>query len=168
MPVCMILGMCYDNLFPGLPVMRLRGYQYFLWSHEAHRPPVVDLQDFSDHFDDVLAMFRNHNYPAEYATRYAADPAAFPDHAPPRPENATPLCEARLRAFRNTILHLGADTVYAEIARLMNLFASAPSAQFDFALNNFLLHNHDPTVLPPTHGGAQLQISHLLTRMQDM
>jgi hypothetical protein len=153
----LVLDLCYEALFSGLPLMRLRNWQYFEWAHDRRVSPIVGLAEFNEYFDDVLRMFRTFNFAQEYVTRWPNE----------RTTDSPAQCELRLRALRSTIVHLGPDTVHAEINRLCLLHHTASSSQLDRIIRSFILQNHDPATLPaPTHGGAQIRMSHLLGKLQ--
>ena len=150
-----VLGLCYEALFSGLPLMRLRNWQYFEWAHDRRVSPIVGLAEFNEYFDDVLRMIHTFNFAQEYVTRYPNERTTrYAGLSPPRAQDSPAQCELRLRALRSTIVHLGPDTVHAEINRLCLLHHTASSSQLDLIIRRFLLQNHDPAALPaPTYGG---------------
>ena len=150
------LGLCYEALFSGLPLMRLRNWVDFERWHDRHDPPIVGLADFNEHFDDVLQLFRAYNFAQEYITRYPNERTTrYAGLSPPRAQDSPEQCESRLCALRRTIVHLGPDAVETEINRLCELYERASSSQLDGFIRRFILQNHDPTALPaPTYGGA--------------
>ena len=160
------LGLCYESLFSGLPLMRLRTWQSFEWAHDRRVSPIVGLAEFNEYFDDVLRMFRENNFAQEYVTRYPTERGTrFAGLSPPRAQDSPAQCESSLRALRSTIMHLGPAVVHTEIDRLCVLHERDPS----YFIRRFILQNHDPSALPaPTYGGAQIRMSHLLGRMQDL
>jgi hypothetical protein len=83
------LGLCYDLLFSGLPLMRLSSWQYFEWAHDSHNPPIVGLAQFNEYFDDVLQLFRANNFAQEYVTRYPNEHTTrFAGLSPPRAQDS--------------------------------------------------------------------------------
>jgi hypothetical protein len=165
-----ILDRCYESLFSGLPLMRLRNWWSFESAHDSHNPPIVGLAEFNENFDDVLQLFRANNFAQEYVTRYPNEHTTrFAGFSPPRAQDSPAQCESRLCALRSTIGHLGADAVENEINRLVLLYHTASNSQMDGFIRSFILQNHDQTILSaPTYGGAHFRISQLLRRIQDL
>jgi hypothetical protein len=162
--------LCYESLFSGLPLMRLRSWQYFEWAHDRRVSPIVGLAEFNEYFDDVLRMFRENNFAQEYGMRYPNERTTrFAGLSPPRAQDSTAQCESRLRALRSTIVHLGPHAVHTEINRLCLRYQHVPSSQLDVFIRRFILQNHDPAALPvPTYGGAHFRMAQLLSRIQDL
>ena len=160
------LGLCYESLFSGLPLMRLRTWQSFEWAHDRRVSPIVGLAEFNEYFDDVLRMFRENNFAQEYGMRYPNERTTrFAGLSPPRAQDSAAQCESSLRALRSTIMRLGPDAVHTEIDRFCLLYEGDPS----YFIRRFILQNHDPATLPaPTSGGAHFRTSHLLRRIQDL
>ena len=164
------LDLCYEALFSGLPLMRLRNWQYFEWSHDRRVSPIVGLAEFNEYFDDVLRMFRAFNFAQEYVTRYPNERTTrYAGLSPPRAQDSPAHCESRLCALRSTIVHLGPHAVQTEIERLCRLYYTTPSSLLEGFIRTFILQNNDPATLSaPTHGGAQFRMSQLLSRIQDL
>ena len=164
------LNLCYESLFSGLPLMWLSNWRSFESAHDTHNPPIVGLAEFNEYFDDVLQIFCDKNFAHEYITRYPDEHTTrFAGFSPPQDQNSPTQCESRLRALRNTIIHLGADDVETEINRLCLRYQHVPSSQLDAFIHRFILQNHDPAALPaPTYGGAHFRMAQLLSRIQDL
>jgi hypothetical protein len=160
------LGLCYESLFSGLPLMRLRTWRSFEWAHDRRVSPIVGLAEFNAYFDDVLRMFRENNFAQEYVTSYPTERTTrFAGLSPPRAQDSPAQCESSLRALRSTIMHLGPAAVHTEIDRLCVLHERDPR----YFVRRFILQNHDPAALSaPTYGGAHFRTSHLLRRIQDL
>ncbi len=95
----LMLDICYDAIFDGLPEMRLRAYQGWEWDQQTHE--IVSLRAFYDKFETVLEIFRDNNFAEEYAGRWPAEAAEFAPHyeAPLARHNTAAICEY-LRGLR--------------------------------------------------------------------
>jgi hypothetical protein len=74
----LILDMCYDAIFDGLPVMLLEHHQYFMWDHDTH--DIHSLLNFRDNFQTVMDIFHARNLAEEYRVRLAREPETFAPH----------------------------------------------------------------------------------------
>jgi hypothetical protein len=109
------LHLCYCDLFDGLPLTLLNANDEFMRLQASHDPSIETLQDFVDHYADVVAMFdRFAADVVEYVARSVREPARYPAV----PERLTPAgLRARLRAMRETITRVvvgvATETVHA-------------------------------------------------------
>jgi hypothetical protein len=161
------LAFCYEAIFDGLPLQRLGKYADWWRYHERHDPPIEDLSDFVNYFDDAIQIFRNNNFAEEYDTRYAADPGSFPHHQAPLPRHSTSNIESKLESLRSTILTLGLDVVEQAInQRLMGYENEENNDRLCESIRAFISHPHH--IKPPeapVYGGAHFNVSQLLGRL---
>ena len=152
-----VLWECYGALFSGMPVGLLMEWRRFVWDHD--RDWIRSLSAFCDDFDDVMQIFQAHNFAGEYARRYPHEnfgDGAFRDVAAPRPAHSPAECEARLRALRSAIAHVGAGTVEAEVLRLCELYAGADREAeiLQYVLRTARQHTGTAGVAGPARRGA--------------
>jgi hypothetical protein len=168
MPMDMYLGLCYQSIIYGLPVMRLQKYADWERAHGRHDPPNEDLDDFQDYFDDAIQIFRNNNFAEEYATRYAANPESFPNHQAPLPRHSTSNIEHRLQSLRTTILTVGVEAVEHAIDQLLTAHREDDDELWA-SIRTFISHPHhiaSQQVL--IQAGAHFHISQLLDRLHNL
>ena len=61
------LEFCYDAIFRDFPLMRLKGWQYFLWDQDGIIP---HLRAFEKRYDDVITIFNRRNFVQEFDNRF--------------------------------------------------------------------------------------------------
>ena len=94
-----------------------------------HDPPIETLQDFVDHYADVVAMFdRFAADVAEYVARSGREPARYPAV----PERLTPAgLRARLRAMRETIARVGVGVATETVHALWRTYGAEDAEHAD-------------------------------------
>jgi hypothetical protein len=122
------LHLCYFGIFQGLPLMEMDGYDRFLDAHARHDPPIETLQDFEDHYLDVVAMFEGNDFAREYADASTANPARFPA-VPARVSSAG--IAGGLRAMKATITFLGSEVVTAMVEHLWREYGELVETETD-------------------------------------
>ena len=144
----LILALCYDAIFDGFPVMRLREHQYFEWDHETHN--IHTLHDFYNNFDRVLQIFHAHNFAEEYARRWRAEPGQFtPYFSRPETRHSTLQIERYFSGLREWIRRVGVDRVETRIEELFVATHDSRDA-FPTALRALILNPVcTPSLRPP-------------------
>ncbi len=164
----LILDMCYDAIFDGLPVMRLRRHQYFEWDHQRHN--IHSLLDFYNNFETVLQIFHRNNFAEEYAGRWPAEAEGFaPYYSRPQLRHSTLEIERYFRGLREWIRRVGVDGVET---RIEELFVAThqnrdafPNALRALMLNPACTPCIRPLALPRRR---QTDLSSLLHRMHSL
>jgi hypothetical protein len=82
-------------------MMRLRGFQYFLWDHTKYK--IETLQAFHDRYDDVIKIFEKNNFVEEYDTNFQGTEEW---HEHPSFEQ----CKEKLLKLKTLIQNVGAGT----------------------------------------------------------
>ena len=112
-----ILGMCYEAIFDGLPVMRLRNHQNFMWDHDTHA--INSLGAFRDNFETVMQMFLTNNFAEEYRNRLVTEPDTFaPHYSNPLERHSASEIERYFRALCDLINNSNPEDVEAQIVQL--------------------------------------------------
>jgi hypothetical protein len=112
----LILHMCYDAIFDGLPVMRLNKYQYFMWDHD--QPRIYSLQAFHDNYEVVRGAFRDYNFVVEYKERFEKGRVSFTRYGYGPPLARHDMIEQYLEALNRLIEHNGAAAIETQIIAL--------------------------------------------------
>jgi hypothetical protein len=100
----------YYAIFREFPVMRLRGFQYFLWDHTKYK--IETLQAFHDRYDEVIKIFENNNFVDEYDTNFRGTEDW---HECPSFEE----CKAKLLKLKMLIHEVGATPTRKQVELIM-------------------------------------------------
>lgn len=172
------LEFCYYVIFRDFPVMRLKGWQYFLWDQDKSiwDPTKVDnLLGFDERFDDVINIFEKNNFVKEYDERYR-NTDLWHDH--PSFED----CKLKLSNLRHVIQRRGHAQLSHDIDNILEKhenfdYSQLGEDQIEPTHRDFLaiLEKYKPIqehsqqhTTKKFHGEGELRISHLLSRMQNL
>jgi hypothetical protein len=100
----------YYAIFRDFPVMRLRGFQYFLWDHTKYK--IETLQAFHNRYDEVIKIFGDNNFVKEYEDNFQGTEEW---HEHPSFEE----CKAKLLKLKMLIHEVGATPTRKNVESIM-------------------------------------------------